>query len=214
MKFFGFSEEEKKQIEEYLKNVKESDLEPVWVVSPDAVGEFVKKFAGEKKAIVWVPREMNSIAFDEWEEAFYAQLREDRSKDLELLKRVYQCPYVLDVSEMSENIPYSWFKSLRRSALEIPLEDIPMNDKEHIKNCEACRQELYTCLQDTAKGWWKNCPDEYKIAAWIEGIDEKDIEEHIKICGMCQEQAKRVAFLFEGAGIISSERVDKLLPIF
>jgi hypothetical protein len=167
------------------------------------------------RAVLWVPEGKTPLSLDDWWEGFHAQLREDRPVDCSFLEKVAQCPQVLDWGERIEDIPAKWFDQLGESPQVLDIDVLPFDEeaKRHLTACQVCLEEVYDRLQHRAEMRWEMfCPSVDEVSDWLESEGENaGLEKHIRKCRLCQESAKRQAWLWQGAGLASADRVRSKL---
>lgn len=115
-----------------------------------------------------------------------------------------------------DDVPRSWFEALTENPRRLPMEKLPFNkeEREHLNDCDACRAAALDALEQRAqRRWMVLCPEASELSAWLRGGTNAALEAHLRECALCNEQAKRIAWLSHGAGLLSREYVEAKLRI-
>ena len=192
----------------------------VWLVHVGAKPEYSTALAASPnppRAVLWVPHGDAPLPFDEWWEDYSVQLLEARPEDAVLLGRVARCPQVLDWADCISDVPNKWFTELTESPRQLPVERLPFSaeDRRHLQECEDCRAQAYSGLQQQAEiHWAAACPNTSEIGEWLENAEAAPVlEAHVAGCGLCRETVRQQARLWEEASFVTAEAAYAKLSV-
>ncbi len=225
-KLIGFSTNTLKSVKNLIKpaNWRLAQLEDlnhplseqaVWIVASNVAQAFIETASNLvtlPKAVLWIPQGESEPSVDEWWAFFHAELDEESPADCAFLHQFAQCLLVLDWGERVEGIDVGWFEQLTEPIRHLNVENLPFgtDDKRHLNTCEVCRQEVYECLADRVKRRSKIlAPSVEVIADWLEvEAANPQLEARIAASELSRETVKRMAWLMEGAGVLTGTQVD------
>ncbi|MBI4662816.1 MAG: hypothetical protein HY735_28710 [Verrucomicrobia bacterium] len=125
-----------------------------------------------------------------------------------------KCEQIAQWAERVEVVPRGWFAALTESPLRLPLEKLPFGEAEraHLAACPDCQRAAMEALEQRAQlRWMVLCPETGEISAWLRCGPDAALEAHLRGCALCAGQAKRTAWLAQGANLLSREQVEAKL---
>ena len=184
----------------------------VWLIHVGAKPEYSTALSASPnppRAVLWVPHGDAPLPFEEWWEDYSVQLLEARPEDTVLLGRVARCPQVLDWADRISDVPNKWFTELTESPRQLPIEHLPFSveDRRHLQECDDCRVQAYSGLQQQAEiHWAAACPDTSEIGEWLENAEAAPVlEAHVANCDLCRETVRQQVRLWEEASFVTAE---------
>lgn len=191
----------------------------VWVVNVRAAELFLDAvFATSDRptkrqpprTVLWAPRGQQPHEPKRAWEVFSACLREGEARDEAFLQSLGDCPRILDWCERVEEIEPEWFAARSETPRACPIDALPFasDERRHLGECTHCQEECYQRLQHRAERRWAMlCPNAEAIGLWLEGDPASLIEQHLAGCATCKEVVLRLAWLWQGSGLLPAAQV-------